>query len=215
MKKIKRIFNLLFKSGKAVFEDSNIWPILSPIGVLSYYNALNWSCSGVMLRGSGISCDLHKSQPYEIYNEISFFSFIGQHGDCFNRYLIRIKEMYESCNIILQCLNLIDDGSFIAINNKITIPSRFFMKFSIESLIHHFKLFTEGFTIPKNDIYVDVEAPKWDFGVHLFSNGTNLPYRCKIKAPGFSHLQLLKYLSIGHMIADVVTIIGTLDIVFG
>ena len=173
------------------------------------------SCSGVMLRGSGISWDIRKSEPYEIYKELSFKSFIGQNGDCYDRYLIRVREMYESCNIIYQALNFIKEGPIHNYNNKFIFPSKANMKFSMEALIHHFKLFTEGFSIPKNDIYISTEAPKGEFGIFLVSSGTNKPYRCKIKAPGFTHLQALNYLSIGHMISDVVTIIGTLDIVFG
>ena len=168
-----------------------------------------------MLRGSGVSWDLRKSDCYEIYNILKFKSFVGQNGDCYDRYLIRVREMSESCSLILQSLNILKEGKYNLNNNKIFFPSKSNMKFSMESLIHHFKLFTEGFIIPAGEIYVAIEAPKGEFGVYLNSNGSNKPYRCKIKAPGFLHLQALNFISIGHMIADVVTIIGTLDIVFG
>lgn len=168
-----------------------------------------------MLRGSGIAWDLRKCEPYEIYNDLKFKTFIGKNGDCFDRYIIRLKEINESCNIILQSLNLLRSGSIQSKNNKLVIPPKAIMKHSMESLIHHFKIFTEGFSIPKNNIYSAIEAPKGEFGVYLVSLGGNKPYRCKIRAPGFTHLQSLNFISSGHMIADVVTIIGTLDIVFG
>lgn len=146
---------------------------------------------------------------------MNFKTFIGKNGDCFDRYLIRIQEMYESCNIILQLLDLVKAGPVLTNTNKVSLPVRSKMKFSMESLIHHFKLFTEGFIIPANDVYTATEAPKGEFGVYLVTNNINRPYRCKIKAPGFNHLQALNFMSVNHMIADVVTIIGTLDIVFG
>ena len=216
------LFNFIKNFSFSLYEmeelltSNRIWKQrLVNIGILSYKEALDLSCSGVMVRGSGLSWDLRKSESYEIYNIINFKSYIGSHGDCYDRYLIRVKEMYESCNIILQSLNLLKEGPIHINNNKLVLPSKANMKFSMESLIHHFKLFTEGIIIPKNDIYVSVEAPKGEFGIFLVSSGSNKPYRCKIKAPGFTHLQALNFLSIGHMIADVVTIIGTLDIVFG
>jgi len=209
-------FNCALYEMEELLTNNRIWKQrLVNVGIITCKEALDLSCSGVMLRGSGISWDLRKSEPYEIYNMLDFKSFIGSHGDCYDRYLIRVKEMYQSCNIILQALNLLKEGPIHINNNKLTLPSKANMKFSMESLIHHFKLFTEGLIIPKNDIYVSVEAPKGEFGVFLVSSGSNKPYRCKIKAPGFTHLQTLNFLSIGHMIADVVTIIGTLDIVFG
>ena len=185
------------------------------IGVISYKEAQDLSFSGVMLRGSGIAWDLRKSEPYENYDNIAFKTFIGKNGDCFDRYMIRLKEINESCNIILKALNLLKSGSIQSKNNKLVIPPKAVMKHSMESLIHHFKIFTEGFNVPKNNIYSAIEAPKGEFGVYLVSLGGNKPYRCKIRAPGFTHLQSLNFISSGHMIADVVTIIGTLDIVFG
>jgi NADH dehydrogenase I D subunit len=209
-----------FKSALCEVEElltnNRIWKQrLVDIGIISAQQAYDLSCSGVILRGSGVSWDIRKAEPYEVYNFLNFKSYVGQHGDCYDRYLIRIYEMYESCHIILQCINFLNEGSLVFMNNKISLPKKNNMKFVMESLIHHFKNFTEGFNVPKNDIYVAVEAPKGEFGVYLLSNGLNKPFRCKIKAPGFAHLQALNFLSVGHMIADVVTIIGTLDIVFG
>lgn len=212
---LKNFVNSLFEM-EELLTNNRIWrQRLVNIGLIKYNEALDLGFSGVMLRGSGVSWDIRKSDLYEIYNFIKFKSFIGSFGDCFDRYLIRLKEMYESCFIILQSLNLLKEGPVNLNNNKLIFPSKANMKYSMESLIHHFKMFTEGFIIPKNDIYVSIEAPKGEFGIFLVSNGNNKPYRCKIKAPGFIHLQALNFMSVGHMIADVVTIIGTLDIVFG
>ena len=209
-------FNSALYEMEELLTNNRIWKQrLVNVGIITFKEALDLSCSGVMLRGSGVSWDLRKGDPYEIYNLLNFKSFVGSHGDCYDRYLIRVKEMYQSCSLILQSLNLLKEGQININNNKLILPSKANIKFSMESLIHHFKLFTEGLIIPKNDIYVSVEAPKGEFGVFLVSSGSNKPYRCKIKAPGFTHLQILNFLSIGHMIADVVTIIGTLDIVFG
>lgn len=168
-----------------------------------------------MLRGSGIPWDLRKNQPYEVYDKLNFHVPTGSFGDCYDRFMIRVQEMRESLNIIDQCISNMPSGDFKINNNKITPPSRGLMKFSMESLIHHFKFYSEGLVIPKNYTYSAVEAPKGEFGVYLESNNTNKPYRCRIKAPGFLHLQGLDFMSKGHLIADVVTIIGTQDIVFG
>jgi len=209
-------FNLRLIEIEDMLTENRIWKQrLVDIGVVSSKDAYDWGFSGVMLRGSGINWDLRKSQPYEIYNELDFRVPVGFNGDCYDRYLIRIFEMRESIKIIEQCLNSIPNGPIKSNDNKITPPSRYEMKQSMESLIHHFKMYTQSFTVPANETYVGTEAPKGEFGVYLVSNGTNRPYRCKIKAPGFSHLQALDYMSKGHMIADVVTIIGTQDIVFG
>ena len=213
-------FLINFKRSMLEMEDllnnNRIWrQRLVNIGTISSKEAQDLSFSGVMLRGSGIAWDLRKSEPYELYKDIKFKTFIGKNGDCFDRYLIRLKEINESCNIILKSLTLLKDGDIQSQNNKLVIPPKAVMKHSMESLIHHFKIFTEGFNIPKNSIYSAIEAPKGEFGVYLISLGGNKPYRCKIKAPGFTHLQSLNFISSGHMIADVVTIIGTLDIVFG
>lgn len=168
-----------------------------------------------MLRGSGLNFDLRKHQPYEIYKNLNFKIFSGTNGDCYDRYLIRIAEMRQSLFIISQCLENIVSGPIHTLDKKSTQPIRSLIKTSMESLIHHFKYFSEGILVPKGETYVGTEAPKGEFGIFLVSNGTNKPYRCKIKAPGFNHLQGLDFMSRGHMIADVVTIIGTQDIVFG
>jgi NADH:ubiquinone oxidoreductase subunit D len=168
-----------------------------------------------MARGSGLGWDLRKTQSYEVYNELDFKVPVGTKGDCFQRYLVRIEEMRQSTGIIQQAVNLIADGAVKTLNSKVTPPSRKELKSSMEALIHHFKLYSEGFYVPKAEVYLAVEAPKGEFGVYLVSDGTNKPYRCKIKSPGFLHLQGLDFLAKNHLLADVVTIIGTLDIVFG
>ena len=199
-----------------MLTENRIWKQrLVDIGVVSSENAFQWGFSGVMLRGSGIKWDLRKSQSYEIYNQLNFNIPVGTNGDCYDRYLIRIFEMKESLKIIEQCINKIPSGIVKSSDNKLTPPMRVEMKQSMEALIHHFKLYTQGVVVPSNETYIASEAPKGEFGVYLISNGTNRPYRCKIKAPGFTHLQALNFMSKGHMIADVVTIIGTQDIVFG
>lgn len=209
-------FNLRLAEIEEMLTENRIWKQrLVSIGVVTAKNAYEWGFSGVMLRGSGVNWDLRKSQPYEIYNEVSFNIPIGFNGDCYDRYLIRIFEMRESVKIIEQCLNQLPNGLIKSNDNKLTPPSRYELKQSMESLIHHFKAYSQGFNLSANETYLATEAPKGEYGVHLISNGTNKPYRCKIKAPGFSHLQALNFMSKGHMIADVVTIIGTQDVVFG
>jgi len=199
-----------------VLTGNRIWKQrLVDIGVVSAKDAYDWGFSGVMLRGSGIPWDLRKSQPYDLYSQMDFDVPTGTKGDCYDRYLIRMEEMRQSLRIIIQALNQMPDGMVKVDDKKITPPSRMDMKSSMESLIHHFKLYTEGYLVPAGETYTAVEAPKGEFGVFLVSNGTNRPYRCRIKAPGFAHLQSLDFMSKGHMIADVVTIIGTQDIVFG
>nr|QYC61833.1 NADH dehydrogenase subunit 7 [Paralia sulcata] len=209
-------FNLRLNEMEDMLSESNIWKQrLVDIGIVSCEEALNWSFSGVMLRGSGINWDLRKSQPYEIYDKLKFDIPTGTKGDCYDRYLIRVLEMKESLKIIKQCLNKIEIGNIRSDNRKVSFPLRTDMKQSMESLIHHFKLSTEGICPIPSETYTASEAPKGEFGVYLVSNGTNRPYRCKIKAPGFNHLQALDLMAKGHLIADVVTIIGTQDIVFG
>ena len=185
------------------------------VGVISAKDAKDWGFSGVMLRGSGIAWDLRKSQPYEIYNKLNFNVPVGSNGDCYDRYLVRIAEMKESLSILSQCLDKIPHGLIKTTDGKLCPPSKMELKQSMEALIHHFKIYTNGISIPSNETYVGTEAPKGEFGVYLISNNSNKPYRCKIKAPGFAHLQALEHMSKGHLIADVVTIIGTQDIVFG
>lgn len=199
-----------------MLTENRIWKQrLVDVGVVSARDALDWGFSGVMLRGSGINWDLRKSQPYEIYDEVDFDIPVGDNGDCYDRYLIRMAEMKQSLRIISQCLDKIPNGLIKTDDNKLCPPSRTEMKESMEALIHHFKIYTSGFSIASNETYVGTEAPKGEFGVYLVSDNSNKPYRCKIKAPGFAHLQALEYMSKDHMLADVVTIIGTQDIVFG
>jgi NADH-quinone oxidoreductase subunit D len=185
------------------------------IGVVSAKDALDWGFSGPMLRGSGIAWDLRKSQPYEIYDRLDFDVPIGKNGDCWDRYLIRMEEMRQSLRLIEQCLNTMPKGPVVTDDPKIAPPTRGLMKQSMEALIHHFKLYTEGYHVPAGETYTAVEAPKGEFGVYLVSDGSNKPYRCKIRAPGFAHLQAMEFMSKGHMLADVTAIIGTMDIVFG
>ncbi len=185
------------------------------IGVISAEDALDWGFSGPVLRASGLAWDLRRSQPYEIYNELDFSIPVGKHGDCYDRYLVRMAEMRESLKIIHQCLDKMPTGSVLSDDRKVVPPPRGEMKRSMESLIHHFKLYTEGFHVPAGEVYTAVEAPKGEFGVYLIADGTNRPYRCKIRAPGFAFLQASDFLCKGHMLADLVAIIGSLDIVFG
>jgi NADH dehydrogenase (ubiquinone) Fe-S protein 2 len=209
-------FNIRLTEMEDMLTENRIWKQrLVDIGVVSAADAYQWGFSGVMLRGSGVKWDLRKSQPYEVYDKLDFSIPVGTNGDCYDRYLVRVFEMRESLKIIEQCLNRIPSGIVKSSNKKITPPSRSELKQSMESLIHHFKLYTQGLIIPTNETYTASEAPKGEFGVYLISNNTNRPYRCKIKAPGFNHLQALDFMSKGHLIADVVTIIGTQDIVFG
>ena len=199
-----------------LLTNNRIWKQrLVDVGKISGKDALDFGFSGVMLRGSGISWDLRKTQPYEIYDKLDFYVPVGTNGDCYDRYLIRIEEMRQSIHIILQVLNDMPNGPIKLDDKKITNPNRVVMKQSMESLIHHFKYYSENITVPSGETFTVIEAPKGEFGVFLVSDGTNKPYRCKIKAPGFAHLQALDFMCKGHMIADVVTIIGTQDIVFG
>jgi len=199
-----------------LLTNNRIWKQrLVDIGIVSMSNALNYGFSGVMLRSAGIIWDIRKTLPYEIYDEIRFSIPIGKNGDCYDRYLIRMEEMRQSLLIIEQCLQKLPEGPIKVNDFKIMPPARSLMKYSMEALIHHFKLYTEGYYIPIGEGYAVVEAPKGEFGVYLKSNNSNKPQRCRIKAPGFLHLQGLDFMSKGHMLADVVTIIGTQDIVFG
>lgn len=200
-----------------LLSENRIWKQrLVDVGVVSYKDALDFGFSGVMLRGSGIMWDLREAEPYEVYDKLKFNVPTSSKGDCYARYLLRMREMRESLSMIVQALNLMPNFGPVKVDNqKLIPPSRSHMKFFMESLIHHFKLFTEGTVVPEGQVYATVEAPKGEFGVFLVSNNSNKPYRCKIRAPGFFHLQSLDSMSKGHMIADVVTIIGTQDIVFG
>ena len=193
-----------------IFKQRNV-----DIGIVTKKDALDYSFSGVMLRGSGVPWDLRKSQPYECYDQFDFDIPIGKNGDCYDRYLCRIEEMRESVKIINQCLSSMPKGPVKSMNGKITPPPKKEIKDSMEALIHHFKLFTEGYRVDKAEIYTAVEAPKGEFGVYLISDGSSKPYKCKIRAPSFSHLQAMDYLIKGHMLADVPAVLGSLDIVFG
>nr|YP_010577903.1 NADH dehydrogenase subunit 7 [Cryptomonas pyrenoidifera]UZP15123.1 NADH dehydrogenase subunit 7 [Cryptomonas pyrenoidifera] len=199
-----------------LLTENRIWKQrLVDIGVISLEQALDWGLTGPLLRSTGCAWDLRKTQPYDVYDRIKFDVPVGSKGDCYDRYCIRIEEMRQSLRIIMQCIDEMPEGNIKIEDKKISPPSRADIKSSMESLIHHFKLFSEGFTVSTGEVYCAVEHPKGEFGVFLKSDNSNKPYRCKIKAPGFTHLQSIDYLSKGHLLADVVTIIGTLDIVFG
>lgn len=185
------------------------------IGIVSRKQALDWGFSGPMLRASGVPWDLRKAQPYDAYADMDFDIPTGTTGDCFARYLVRIEEMRQSCKIMKQAIEKMPSGPVMVDDNKIAPPRRAEMKNSMEALIHHFKLYTEGYHVPAGETYTAVEAPKGEFGVYLVADGTNKPYRCHIRAPGFAHLQGMDFMSKGHMLADAVSIIGSLDIVFG
>ena len=180
---------------------------------------LAWGFSGVMERGSGLAWDLRRSQPYEVYGELDFQIPVGKNGDCYDRYLCRMEEMRESVKIMIQCCDWLmkeeNAGEVLATDSKFSPPRRAEMKRSMEALIHHFKLYTEGYHVPAGEAYAAVEAPKGEFGVYLVSDGGNKPYRCNIRAPGFAHLQALDYVSRGHMLADAVANLASMDIVFG
>jgi len=188
---------------------------LVDIGIVSAEDAIDWGFTGPMLRASGLPWDLRKSQPYMVYDRMEFDIPVGKNGDCYDRYLIRVEEMRQSLKIIAQCCQQMPGGPYCSDDRKIVPPRRGQMKRSMEALIHHFKLYTEGFRVPEGETYTAVEAPKGEFGVFLVSDGTNKPYRCKIRAPGFAHLQAMDFMSRGHMLADSVAILGSMDIVFG
>jgi NADH-quinone oxidoreductase subunit D len=201
-------------TGNRIFKQRNV-----DIGVVSLADAWAWGFSGVMVRGSGAAWDLRKAQPYECYSELEFDIPVGKNGDNYDRYCIRMEEMRQSVRIMKQCLEHLrspgGQGPVMIMDNKIVPPKRGEMKRSMEALIHHFKLYTEGFHVPAGEVYAAVEAPKGEFGVYLVSDGTNKPYKCKIRAPGFAHLQAMDFLSRGYMLADIAAIMGSLDIVFG
>jgi NADH-quinone oxidoreductase subunit D len=201
-------------TGNRIFKQRNV-----DIGVVKLADCWNWGFSGVMVRGSGAAWDLRKAQPYECYSEMEFDIPIGKNGDCFDRYLIRMEEMRQSTKIMKQCCEKLRSadrqGPVNVDDNKIVPPKRGEMKRSMEALIHHFKLYTEGYHVPAGEVYAAVEAPKGEFGVYLVADGTNKPYKCKIRAPGFAHLQAMDFLTRGHMLADVSAILGSIDIVFG
>ena len=201
-------------TGNRIFKQRNV-----DIAVVKLEDAWNWGFSGVMVRGSGAAWDLRKAQPYECYAELDFDIPVGKNGDCYDRYLIRMEEMRQSVRIMKQCCDKLrspeGQGPVSVTDNKIVPPKRGEMKRSMEALIHHFKLYTEGFHVPAGEVYAAVEAPKGEFGVYLVADGTNKPYKCKIRAPGFAHLQAMDWLCRGYLLADVSAILGSIDIVFG
>ena len=201
-------------TGNRIFKQRNV-----DIGVVTLEQAWEWGFSGVMVRGSGALWDLRKSQPYECYAEMDFDIPIGKNGDCYDRYCLRVEEMRQSVRIMKQCIAKLrapdGQGPVSVLDNKVVPPKRGEMKRSMEALIHHFKLYTEGVHVPAGEVYVAVEAPKSEFGVYLVADGTNKPYKCKIRAPGFAHLQAMDFICRGHLLADVSAILGSLDIVFG
>jgi NADH-quinone oxidoreductase subunit D len=197
-----------------IFKQRNV-----DIGVVALDDAWAWGFSGVILRSAGAAWDLRRSQPYECYSDLDFEIAVGKNGDCYDRYLIRMFEMRQSCKIMKQCVDrLLGDaksGPVSSIDGKVVPPKRGEMKRSMEALIHHFKLYTEGYHVPEGEAYAAVEAPKGEFGVYVISDGSNKPYRCKIRAPGYAHLQAMDFLCRGHQLADVSAVLGSLDIVFG
>ncbi len=201
---------------ESILDENRIFKQrLVDIGVVSAADAIRWGFTGPMLRASGVDWDLRKAQPYMVYDRMQFDIPIGKNGDCYDRYLVRMAELKQSLRIINQCIEQMPSGSVTSDDRKIVPPKRAEMKQSMEALIHHFKLYTEGFHVPSGETYAAVEAPKGEFGVYLVSDGSNKPYRCKIRAPGFAHLQAMDFVSKGHMLADAVAILGSMDIVFG
>jgi NADH-quinone oxidoreductase subunit D len=211
-------FPKLVDEYETLLTDNRIWKQRTvDIGVVTPERAKNLGFSGAMLRGSGIAWDLRKQQPYDVYDRMDFDIPVGKTGDCYDRYLVRVEEMRQSNRIIKQCVDWlrVNPGPVITDNHKVAAPSREGMKSNMEELIHHFKLFTEGFHVPEGEAYAAVEHPKGEFGIYLVSDGANKPYRMKIRAPGFAHLAAMDEMARGHMIADTVAVIGTMDIVFG
>ncbi len=199
-----------------LLTENRIWKQRTVgISEISVAQALDWGFSGPMLRAAGLAWDLRKSQPYEIYDQLDFDIPIGQNGDCYDRYLVRMAEIRQSISLVKQCIEKMPGGPIKTEDRKISPPPRAEMKKSMEALSHHFKLYSEGYHVPEGETYAAVEAPKGEFGVYIVSDGTNRPYRCRIRAPGFAHLQALDFMAKGHMLADIAAIIGSLDIVFG
>ncbi|WP_243442678.1 NADH-quinone oxidoreductase subunit D [Pacificimonas flava] len=197
-------------AGNRIFKQRNV-----DIGIISKEDAVAWGFSGPCIRGSGIAWDIRKSQPYDVYDRMEFDIPVGTSGDCYDRFMVRIQEMKESLKIIKQCVAEMPEGPVMATDPKISPPRRGEMKRSMEALINHFKLYTEGFHVPEGEVYVATESPKGEFGIYLVSDGSNKPYRCKIRPTAFSHLQAMEFLCKGHMLADAPAVLGSLDIVFG
>ncbi|WP_137861001.1 MULTISPECIES: NADH-quinone oxidoreductase subunit D [unclassified Sphingomonas] len=193
-----------------IFKQRNV-----DIAVVSREDAVAWGFSGPMIRGAGIPWDIRRSQPYDVYDRVEFDIPVGTRGDCYDRFMVRVEEVYQSARIMKQCLQQMPEGPVLTLDRKVAPPRRGEMKQSMEALIHHFKLFSEGYHVPAGDVYVATESPKGEFGVYLVSDGSNKPYRCKIRPTAFSHLQAMDFMSKGHMLADITAILGALDIVFG
>jgi NADH-quinone oxidoreductase subunit D len=210
--KVPRLFEdaISLVADNRIFKQRNV-----DIATVSKADALAWGFSGPMIRAAGIPWDLRKSQPYDVYDRMEFDIPVGTRGDCYDRFMVRVEEVRQSMRIMKQCLNEMPEGPIASLDRKVVPPKRGEMKQSMEALIHHFKLYTEGFHVPAGEVYAAVEAPKGEFGVFLVSDGTDKPYRCKIRAPGFAHLQAMDFMCRKHMLADVSAILGSLDIVFG
>jgi NADH-quinone oxidoreductase subunit D len=206
----------LFEDSISLVADNRIFKQRNvDIATVSREDALAWGFSGPMIRAAGIPWDLRKSQPYEVYDKMEFDIPVGTKGDCYDRFMVRVEEVRQSARIMKQCLNAMPEGPVATLDRKVFPPKRAEMKQSMEALIHHFKLFTEGFHVPAGEVYVATESPKGEFGIYLVSDGSNKPYRVKIRPTGFSHLQAMDFMTKGHMLADVTAILGALDIVFG
>jgi len=209
-------FPKLFEDSMSLVVDNRIFKQRNvDIAVVSKDDAVRWGFSGPMIRGSGIPWDLRKSQPYDVYDRMEFDVPVGTRGDCYDRFMVRVEEVRQSARIMRQCLNEMPDGPVASLDRKVVPPKRGEMKQSMEALIHHFKLYTEGFHVPAGEVYVATESPKGEFGVYLVSDGTNKPYRCKIRPTAFSHLQAMEFMSKGHMLSDATAILGAIDVVFG
>ncbi|HEY0623682.1 NADH-quinone oxidoreductase subunit D [Sphingomonas sp.] len=193
-----------------IFKQRNV-----DIAIVSKEDAIKWGFSGPMIRGAGLPWDLRKSQPYDVYDRMEFDIPVGTRGDCYDRFMVRVEEVYQSARIMRQCLNEMPSGPIASLDRKVVPPKRAEMKQSMEALIHHFKLYTEGFHVPAGEVYVATESPKGEFGIYMVSDGSNKPYRCKIRPTAFSHLQAMDFMSRGHMLADITAILGAMDIVFG
>ncbi len=193
-----------------IFKQRNV-----DIAIVSREDAIKWGFSGPMIRGAGLPWDLRKSQPYDVYDRMEFEIPVGTRGDCYDRFMVRVEEVYQSARIMRQCLNEMPSGPIASLDRKVVPPKRAEMKQSMEALIHHFKLYTEGFHVPAGEVYVATESPKGEFGIYMVSDGSNKPYRCKIRPTAFSHLQAMDFMTRGHMLADITAILGAMDIVFG
>jgi NADH-quinone oxidoreductase subunit D len=193
-----------------IFKQRNV-----DIAIVSKEDAIKWGFSGPMIRGAGLPWDLRKSQPYDVYDRMDFEIPVGTRGDCYDRFMVRVEEVYQSARIMRQCLNEMPSGPIASLDRKVVPPKRAEMKQSMEALIHHFKLYTEGFHVPAGEVYVATESPKGEFGIYMVSDGSNKPYRCKIRPTAFSHLQAMDFMTRGHMLADITAILGAMDIVFG